>query len=253
MEEFIEFGSYKHLKILSHENDVINKNIYHHLINFELKRYEIGNNLVAKFIPKKIYHYDYAGLNEFLYDRGLLQKLTRLSSSEIKQKQDLLDLFEPFSLNPSFYIKPKFNKDGREYVKIEESPDLQLTLEEASKRKRDNLICLRTAKKTYEALKKQMEICQQLIVEGKINHKYGSVSRVQRSLEYNTNKITDKLGIMMLIEYGKPDFGRLMNYILKGFISKSEIESFRQLKDIKLNFVILDLDDEARMLKSLNW
>ncbi|MBO0961405.1 hypothetical protein J1P26_16995 [Neobacillus sp. MM2021_6] len=250
MEEFIESGSYKHLKIVSSEKEAINKNIYQHLIDSESKRHEIGNNLVAKFIPKKIYHYDYPGLNEYLYDRGLLQKLIKLSSSDLKKNQQMLDLFEPFADTPSYYTKPSFNKVGREFVKIEEHPDLQLTLEEASTRKRHNMICLRKAQKEYETLKREMGFCQKLIAEGKMNHKYGSITRVQKPFIYNPKEIMDKLAIKQLIEYGKPDVGRLMEYVYKGFISKSELESFRQLIDIQLTFVILDLDEEARILQN---
>ena len=38
--------------------------------------------------------------------------------------------------------------------------------------------------------------------------------------------------------------------MVRRFISKSEIESFRKLTDIKLEFIILDLDEEAAMLNS---
>jgi hypothetical protein len=251
MEEFIEKGIYKHMKTLSNESDFINKNIYHHLIQSEVKRHEIGNHLVAKFIPKKIFHYDYPGLNEYLFDRGLLQKLTKLSSTDINRKQEILDIFKPLSLNSNFYIKPTFNKAGREFVKGEEYLDLQLPLKEASKRKRANFMRLKTVKMEYETLKKKMGICQQLITEGKVNHKYGSVSRIQKPLIYQTSNVTDSFMIETLIKYGKPDMNKIMFYCSKGFFPKSEIESFRKLIDIKLSFVILDLDDEARMMNFL--
>lgn len=251
MEEFIESGFYKRLKILSHEKDLLNRNIYQHLKDHETKRHEIGNNLVAKFIPVKKFNYDYLGLNEYLYDRGLLQKLTKLSSSNFQKNPDLLELFKPYSQKPNYYIKPSFNKAGREFVRVEEPPEIELDLEEASIRKRANWLWLRAAEGEYEALKKQMERCQQLFLIGKIKHKFGSVARIQKPIVYNCRKITDEQAINKLIEYGKPDIGRLMHYMMKGFISKSELESFRQLTDIKLNFVILDMEEEARMMKSI--
>ncbi|MFB6467787.1 hypothetical protein ACE38V_13435 [Cytobacillus sp. Hz8] len=40
-------------------------------------------------------------------------------------------------------------------------------------------------------------------------------------------------------------------YMVRGFISKSEVDSFRELTDIKLEFVILDIAEEAAMLSNL--
>lgn len=95
MEEFIGSGSYKRLKELANKNDSINKNIYNHLIDHEAKRHEIGCHLVAKFIPKKIFKYDYAGLNEYLNDRGLLQNLTKLTSTDLKKVLPCLIYLSP--------------------------------------------------------------------------------------------------------------------------------------------------------------
>lgn len=249
MEEYIEFGYYHQLKALEKENDRLNHNIHQHLFHAEAKRHEIGNHLVAKFITKNIYDYDLIGLNEFLYDRGLLQNLIRLSSSNFKKNQELLDLFETHSLKPSYFLKPSLNKVGKELLKMEEPPVRQFSLEEASRRKRETITNLRTARNEYEKLKKQMEQCQWLIAEGKVTHKYGSITMVQKPLIYNTHNMMDKNKILKLIEYGKPEITGVINYASRGFLSKSDIESFRKLIDIKLNFVILDINDEKNIMK----
>lgn len=251
MEEFIESGSYKQLKELENKNDAINKTIYHHLIYHEAKRTEIGHHLVAKFIPKKIFKYDYPALNDYLNDRGLLQNLTKLTSKDISKNTNLLDLFEPYRLSSEFYIKPSFNNLGREFVKIAKSEDLPIPLEEAARQKRIHMDLLKAAKLEYDLLKKQMRNCHYLNMVRKITHKYGSISLIQKPFTYDSRKIKDALLINTLIELGKPDLEGLLLYVAKGFVSMKEIESFRTLVDIQFNFAIFDLNDEAKMINHL--
>jgi hypothetical protein len=248
MEKFIESGAYKQLKELVNKNDAINKTIYNHLIYHEAKRHEIGYHLVAKFIPKKIFKYDYPALNDFLNDRGLLQNLTKLTSKDLNKNPNLIDLFEPYRLSSEFYIKPSFNNLGKEFVKIAKSEDLPIPLEEAVRQKRDYMDRSKTAKLEYDLLKKQMRNCQYLNMVRKIPHKYGSVSLIQKPFTYDSQKITDDLLINTLIEFGKPDLEGLLLYVTKGFLSLREIESFRTLVDIQLDFAIFDINDEAKMM-----
>ncbi|MDP4105579.1 MAG: hypothetical protein Q8935_11545 [Bacillota bacterium] len=250
MEKFIENGSYKHLKELTAEKNMLKKSIYQNLIDHEAKRHEIGHNLVAKFIPKKVYQYNYHGLNEYLYDRGLLQKVVRLNSTNLKQDRNLLELFAPYSFKLEFYIKPTLNRQGREFVKIKESQELQITLNEAAEKKRQNMDQIKVAKSEYELLKKQMEKCQRLQLEKKLSHKFGSVSLVQKPLIYDCKNISNDRLLQQLIELSTPDMFKLMHYVSRGFGSLNEIDSFRKLVDIQLNLVILDLEDEAKILSN---
>jgi hypothetical protein len=251
MEEFIETGTYKHLKELIAEKDVLKKTIYQNLIEHEAKRHEIGFNLVAKFITKNVYQYNYQGLNEYLYDRGLLQKVAKLSSTDLKKDQDLIELFEPYSIISDYYVKTTFNREGREFVKIVESQVSPLALNEAAKKKRQNMDHLKAAQSEYDFLKKQMKKCQRLQLEKKLSHKYGSVSLLQKLVIYDCKKIFNDRALHHLIELSKPDMVRLMRYVSRGFGSLNEIDSFRKLIDIQLNLVILDLDDEAKILSNV--
>jgi hypothetical protein len=248
MEKYIETGAYKNLKELTAEKDTLKKSIYQNLIDHEAKRHEIGYNLVAKFIPKKVYQYNYHGLNEYLYDRGLLQKVARLTSANLKQDPSLLKFWEPYSLTSDFFIKPTLNKKGRDFVKIGESKELQLTLNEAAEKKRQNMDHLKVAQSEYDLLKNQMKKCQRLQQEKKLSHKYGSVSLLQKPVIYDCKNIRNDRALQYLIDLSIPDMDRLMHYISRGFGSLNEINSFRKLVDIQLNLVILDLDDEAKIL-----
>ncbi|MFB6467786.1 hypothetical protein ACE38V_13430 [Cytobacillus sp. Hz8] len=190
MEQYIESGSYKQLKELSFEHDELHKRISAYFMEHEAKRHEIGYNLVAKFVTRNVFQYDYVGLNEYLYDLGLLQKVTKISGKCIKQ-YDLLDLFDAFGSEPEYYIKPSLNKAGREMVQVEPPTDFPFTLEEAAKKKRENIERLKPAKFDYQILKKQLLKCGQLISEQVVKHKYGSISRLQKPCHYDVSQITD--------------------------------------------------------------
>ena len=95
-----------------------------------------------------------------------------------------------------------------------------------------------------------MEKCQRLQLEKKLSHKFGSVSLVQKPLIYDCKNISNDQLLQQLIELSTPDMVQLMHYVSRGFGSLNEIDSFRKLIDIQLNLVILDLEDEAKILSN---
>ncbi|WP_353948240.1 hypothetical protein ABNN70_14815 [Sporolactobacillus sp. Y61] len=247
MEAFVASGSYKRLKELEREGKALRDRVRYCLSSGESRRYEIGSHLVAKFIPKKIYQYDYTGLNEYLYNLGLLQRLTILTSRNLNKDQKLLDLFEPYHLTPEYYVKPSFNRAGQELIKSEPTPEVNLTLNDAAIRISQNRNHLKAVKAEYDKLKDELARSSQLAVEKKVTYKYGSLSLLRKPLRYRFTHRSNQRMIHALIEFGKPDFDGIEHYMIKGIIKKSEFETFRKLKDIRLDFVILDLDDEAKM------
>ncbi|BBN99956.1 hypothetical protein St703_26610 [Sporolactobacillus terrae] len=248
METFIESGSYKRLKELESEGKALRDIVHGCLSSGESRRYEIGCHLVAKFTPKKVFQYDYSGLNEYLYNLGLLQRLTKVTSQNLAKDQELIELFEPYHLTPEYYVKPSFNKVGREKIKSVQTLEENLVLKDAAERIRQNKMSLKTVKNEYERLKNQLSLSNQLAVKKKVTYKYGSLALLQKPLCYHLSKMTNQIMIRALIEFGKPNLDGIEYYMLKGMINKSDFEAFRKLKDVRLDFVILDMDDEARMM-----
>ncbi len=248
MEAYIESGAYRRLKQLTAEKNLLNQYIQELLIHGELKRVEIGCDLVAKFIPKKVFEYDYPGLNEYLYDRGILQELTKLTNVAFKRNEQRLKLFEPYQENPEFYVKTSLNKLGRDLLKKGDSLIIPNSLEKAVLQKRENMSQLRTAQSKYNELKQLIERSPEFDRGSKIAHKYGAITRIQKPTHYHIKKIKDPAAIQVLIELGKPNIAKFTVYFLKGIITKKEVESFRTLKDIQLVFVILDKNEEAAMM-----
>lgn len=85
-----------------------------------------------------------------------------------------------------------------------------------------------------------------------IPHKYGSLSLVANSAKYNIPAIYNYIGEWLLIEYGKPNSELLERFILNGTISKKDIDQFKTLKDIRLDFTVMTLEDEKKMLDMLD-
>jgi len=104
----------------------------------------------------------------------------------------------------------------------------------------------------YEKTKLEMLTCPVLQKEKKVSHKYGSVSRVALDPEYNISQIYEELGADFLIRYGKPDSEKLQEFVYRGLLSQSDVDQFKQVIDIRLDFMVLTLDAEERMFSMLH-
>ncbi|MGN7300423.1 hypothetical protein [Ferdinandcohnia sp. SAFN-114] len=93
--------------------------------------------------------------------------------------------------------------------------------------------------------------CKELHQEKKISHEYGSVSLVANDPLYDINAIYEDFGEEMLIQYGKPDSEKLQQFIQKGIITKKEIDQFKTVVDIRLDFIMMNLDTEKQMMSML--
>ena len=84
--------------------------------------------------------------------------------------------------------------------------------------------------------------------EKKIMHEYGSVSLKEKKTGYDLESILEWLGEEFLIECAKPNHEKLEEYIVRGIIQQSDIQTFRRVVDIRLDFMIQTVDSENRML-----
>ncbi|WP_440274752.1 hypothetical protein [Ferdinandcohnia sp. SAFN-114] len=53
------------------------------------------------------------GLNEYFHDIGLLIPVLKMDHKEIKKEELLLETLRAYRYEPSYYVKPSFNKKGR--------------------------------------------------------------------------------------------------------------------------------------------
>lgn len=253
MESLLTNRFYQRMKMAETHTTSIKSEIRKNLESSEQKRHEYKeHNLVAKFVSKKVFDTDYLGLNEFLDDRGLLVPVVKFNHKEIKKDPLLLDVFAPYQISGNYKLHIAFNKEGK---KIKEFPTKEfdgLAMNDLfhsfstwdSEHKR--LVS------EYESVKLEMLACPLFEQEKKISHKYGSLSKVALDPSYNIEQIYQELGSDFLIRYGKPEAEKLTELVYKGYLSQKDIDQFKQLKDIRLDFMIMSLDTEERMLSMLN-
>lgn len=123
-------------------------------------------------------------------------------------------------------LKPKMKALNKEYEKL-----------------KWNLMQLEEFQKLKQIPKEQRE---------PIKHKYGSLSLVANPAKYDISAIYDYLGEGILIEYGVPNSKLLEPFILNGMISKKDLKQFRTFKDIRLDFSVMTLEDEQKILEMLD-
>ncbi|EFV74533.1 hypothetical protein HMPREF1013_05175 [Bacillus sp. 2_A_57_CT2] len=99
MEKFIEDGHYPELKKTEGTLKTLTNSIKTALESSESKRHVFEKwNLVGRFTAKKIYNVDYIGLNEYLYDVGLLLQVAEIDNNAIKTNELYHDMIQDFRL-----------------------------------------------------------------------------------------------------------------------------------------------------------
>jgi hypothetical protein len=263
MEKFIEDGYYPELKQSEGKLKKITTSIKGHLEQSELKRHEFKEqNLVGRFTAKKVYETDYIALNEYLYDIGLLLQVAEIDNKAIQNNELYFDMIQDFKLEDSFYVKPNFNKLGKELNKVPDSfvisDEWQLT--DMAKQMALLKPRVKELKNEYERLKwklsklPEIEHMKSLPKELRvpIPHKFGSLSLLANQSRYDISAIYDYIGEWMLIEYGKPNSELLERFLLNGTITKKDIDQFKTVVDIRLDFSIMTLEDERKILEMMD-
>ncbi|WP_077303306.1 hypothetical protein [Virgibacillus pantothenticus] len=256
MEQFIEDGIYyekKYVETKLKDNKKALKNI---LIASDMKRHEYKNlNMVAKFIPRMIYEWDEKGVIEYLIDylvpEVYIDCLT-IDHKKIASIKNWNEMSKPFRQKASNHIKLNFNTTGKQLLKIDledhQTKDEQKLLVEIKVLQKKNQFLV----DDFHMLKEKMVQCNQLKEKRKLPCKYGSVSLVENKPTYDLHRLLDVFGESLFLDYGHVNKQQLNEFVQKGFIHKKEVEAFRTLKDIRLDFVVMSIESEQRMLEGMN-
>lgn len=261
IEDFITKGKYKEMKQLDKKSKLLTSCIKERLESSEIKRHVFqDSNLVGRFTAKKIYSIDYIGLNEYLYNIGLLTQVAEIDNKTIKKNELYFDMIQDFKLDDTFFIKTNFNKVGKDYIKfVSDAQFDSLSISELAKDLSIIKPKIRELNKDYELLKgrlltlPEIEILKQTSSNRKpISHKYGSISVVANQPKYDIASIYNYLGEGILIDYGRPSSRLLENFVINGLITEEDINQFKKITDIRLDFSIMTLDDENKILNLIN-
>jgi hypothetical protein len=216
---------------------------------FESNRNEF-HGVVVKFVRVPVYETNTKGLKEYINDLGLLPKVVKLNFSNIKDNEDLEELFEIYKLPTERYARIFLNAKGKLHTQKREylfDPSFEGMAESFLKEKK----ALDRWEKDYQKVLHQMENCTILKQSQTLKCSYGTVKLVNKDVEYDVESIYDDFGAKFLLDYGQISMEKLEEYITRKFISPKEVNNFRKQIDIQLRFVVMDLESERRSMEYL--
>lgn len=245
-------GIYGNLKQTEKKLKAVKSAMNHQLHDSEVKRHEFKKfNVVAKYVSKKIYDVDYKGIVEHLFNYlqpELVCRAVKIDVKSLKEKPEVLDVLETYKRKPTYYVKPSLNKAGKELINAPDPDYVGLKLEHLAKEFNNLNPIFKQHEDLYEKAKTEMLQCAELQERKKLSHSYGSVSLVENQAEYKIFKLLEDFGEDFLIEHCLPDSSKVQWYIDNRLLAKSDIDAFKTIKDIRLDFIVMPLDVELELM-----
>lgn len=256
-EEYVREGKYEKMKV----REAFLKQAKLHLREeFEVlpgKRHVFQDiNMVVKFVTKEIRETNHSSLIADALDYMRLDALVPLLSLNHKaiQSDELDKELAPYLLPTTYYVKPTLNKIGSSFVK---KPDYLFggqspaeLLQEVNSVRTE----LERLENEYERLKESLALQLQLIEseKKKLSSSVGSVSYIANQPEWDLEQIAKNYGEEFIIRYGKVDMGLLDEWVVSGKIPKSIVTKNRTVIDLRLDFIVIPLDVESKILNFHN-
>lgn len=245
MEEVFESGLYREMKTAETKLESIKGTIRKQFEDGESKRYELPQNLVAKFVPFPTYETDELGLKEFLDDYGVLTQVATLKATTFKEKPELLKQLKPFQRPKEYFAQFYLNSAGKAHIDREVytySDNLdQLAFNFVSEYRN-----FEESRSRYKKYMQDIENCPFLRVSKSMKSNFGTCKLREKVIEFNTHSVYNELGNDFLIKYSQISMNAIEEYIAKGYFYSKEINSFRKMIDYNLRFVVMDKETEAR-------
>lgn len=248
MEQFFENGSYKEMKVTEMRRNEFRNALRQKLYDLDGNRHVFEDRgYVAKYIRKGKYKVDQIGMNEYLYNIGILPMVAVIDHKKVNDIKQLRSFLLPSEKD----IGVSTNKLGRYSIvklDIDEKMDANLMLDRFIYYDQKNNECKENYKKIKEAIKK----CPILKQKEKITHKYGSVFlKEKRYKNYDIIGIINEFGPEFLIENAYVNEEKLNEFIQKGIIKRADLDQFKELVDYRIDFVVMSLESEAKSFSYL--
>ncbi|MFB1100531.1 hypothetical protein [Terribacillus sp. JSM ZJ617] len=251
MQELVESGMYIQLKTKKRHLEQIKNVVKEELINSEVKRHEfIKQGMVAKFVPKQVSKIDTVALNTYLNDLGYLKGVVELDHALLKDNLFMAEQLMDYKVPGDCTVVPYFNKIGKQLLK---SP---ITISQGTIK--EHLLSFNMINREYKQLedkygsvKQEMQSCSLLREHRKLSYKYGSVIIKDNKPKYENEEIFKDFGPDVLINYGIPKTEKLNDLMLKGSIKKSDLDQFKYVENVRVDFMIMSLEDEEKVRKEL--
>lgn len=216
---------------------------------YPAKRHEFKElNWVAKFIPKKIWETDNERLIEDLLcyiKPEIALSVIKLDTKRIKSGGVKLDAY---LLPKSHYVRPTLNKFGKSKVKL---TDFLFGAQTEVEMVAEIKACSFEEKKyeeIYNHFKESSNRCSVLLEQRKVTTPYGSVSLIENKPKWELKDVYRDFGEDLFINFGKVDMAKLEELIIGGAVPNGILSNHRVLKDIRLDFVVMDLAGEEKAM-----
>ncbi|AIY08782.1 hypothetical protein LK13_09380 [Paenibacillus polymyxa] len=248
LERFIKEGNYKNLKRREKKLAILRNSVMNHQESLGLKRMVwLEQRVVGTFCSVHTYEEDKRNLFDFLNRYGLLPLVLNISWDKLlPEEQKKLEQFSTpkqsylrFSPKKLLWIDADELKGFETHVKqldiirqIEEWKRIRLFYDQELQR----WDALR--KSTIREMKEEIQ---------RVELPSGSLNVVIPSPQL---KIIDALGQLSedsLVCAGRINYELVMEYAAKGFFKKSEINRFRQLKNITSRYILTNLEKDGWM------
>ncbi|MCY9663524.1 hypothetical protein M5X11_00785 [Paenibacillus alginolyticus] len=241
---FFEQGKYKEMKQYEFITSSIKENVRLFQMNSEKMRIEwkeIG--VVSKFLSNKEYAWDKDALKEMFYDLGILVHACSICIEKLSEDQ-LLRLINKDMLLVEKFVRFSPNKQLKNTYNIWWADmDIQ-----------DQLVVWHEYHKKLEILsgewyRLRKRACSSVILqkEKKVVSDYGTISLLETKPAVLVQHFLSIFGISELLDVVVIDISKVEELAATGFICMSEINKFREFKDVKLKFFLMEISKEQAM------
>ncbi|WP_308636534.1 hypothetical protein [Paenibacillus silvisoli] len=201
--------------------------------------------VVGFFDSVRVFEEDSIKLKEYLMQLGLLPVVVKVSWTALllEEQNQVKQMVVHLPASLKLVISKKITTNPQQLKEFTNVIDKQCVKNKVLLWKREKMI--------YENLKKEWnKIKSALLVEMHPNEiiqfDYGSVSCFSKDPIIRNTDIYQELGEEVLMSRGKIDSKQLTFYMTRGFISKREVTQYRKIRDIRIRYTLITLENLIR-------
>ncbi|QZN75517.1 hypothetical protein [Paenibacillus sp. DR312] len=243
LKEFIDNGSYREMKEVEYKLKVMKDSIRAYQENSNRKRMEWKKyGVVGKFIGFKRYSTDLQSIYEILENHGVIHlvlkvKWTKLTTEEQKK---LFKFVVPSP--PHLRFVHTCSKNSNEILIPQDI--IQLNIDDCVREWKD-LKCFFDRKIIqWNSIKKLTLVEMMRRHDTNVNFSFGKAAIIKTSPKISTTVVYKECGAQVIKNVGHIDHNKLIEYIAKGFVRKSEVNQFQKLIGIDLRYYLMEIRKE---------
>lgn len=251
LERFIELGYYEQLKTLVKHTDKLKKLVREEVEEQDIKRYVWEEHgVVGKFRNIKRYKYDHKRLNEHLLNLGILPFAATIKKELLLDAEiDVLNLIrgdKDLTINKVRFFPKRVFQVAAPNTTIKPSLILnQLCISDCVYLWREYKRLIDNSKNQWSSILTTISICDYEEEYHEIQSNYGKVT-IQKEHKYSSLDVLKLLGEEVLLRCSQINSEKLEEFAVRGFISKVEINKYRQILNIERQFLLMELSSEEK-------